>query len=319
MKEIQDKMLELLEAKGEVSAADFRAMMPGVPEQTVFSRIRALERHGLVYQSGRGKYQLGAKPAYHIEITPRMLELSKFMIEEFAGVNNCICGCDKDTIMLEVDKRELGGILTSLRSRYTNVYSFKEAIAARNTIMDAIIVKPLITDSPLLDNDGVSVPALEKKLVDLIADRDFFRLDDRTLQREFQRAFEVYPINRNRLLRYAGRRNVAGETTDMIDSLNQNRIKTIALIQKLLSQRPVERAWLFGSWSRQEERPDSDLDVLVDYDRNAKISLLDHAGYVVDMEEAIGRQVDLVENGCLLPFAERTANKDKYLIYARRA
>ena len=319
MKEIQDKMIALLEANGEVSAADFKAMMPGVPEQTVFSRIRALERRGLVYQSGRGKYQLGAKPAYHIEITPRMLELSNFMIREFAGVNNCICGCDKNVILLEVDKKEVGGILATLRARYTNVYSFKEAIAARDSLKHAIIVKPLITDAPLLDNDGVSIPALEKKLVDLIADRGFFRLDDRTLQREFQRAFEVYPINRNRILRYAGRRNVAGETSYMIDSLNQSRIKTIALIQKLLSQKPVERAWLFGSWSRQEERPDSDLDILVDYDRNAKISLLDHAGYVVDMEEAIGRQVDLVENGCLLPFAEKSANKDKYLIYARRA
>lgn len=312
-------MLELLEVKGEVSAADFKAMMPGVPEQTVFSRIRALERRGLVYQSGRGKYQLGAKPTYKIEITPKMLELSNLMVEEFVGVNSCICGYDKNVILLEVDKKEVGGILATLRARYTNVYSFKEAIAARDSLKDAIIVKPLITDSPLLDNDGVSVPALEKKLVDLIADRDFFRLDDRTLQREFQRAFEVYPINRNRILRYAGRRNVAGETASIIDSLNQDRIIMIATIQKLLSEIPIERAWLFGSWSRQEERPDSDVDLLVDFDKTAKISLLDHAGYMVDMEEVLGRQVDLVENGCLLPFAERTANKDKYLIYARRA
>lgn len=312
-------MLELLEAKGEVSAADFKAMMPGVPEQTVFSRIRALERRGLVYQSGRGKYQLGAKPAYRIEITPRMLELSNFMIREFAGVNNCICGCDKDTILLEVDKRELGGILASLRSRYTGVYSFKEAIAARDSLKDTIIVKPLITDAPLLDNDGVSVPALEKKLVDLIADRDFFRLDDRTLQREFQRAFEVYPINRNRILRYAGRRNVASLAQQFIDGIDGYRVEVFSKIQQTLASQPVLKAWIFGSWSRMEERPDSDVDILVDFDQDASVSLLDHAGYMIDLEKVLGKSVDLVENGSLLPFAERTANKDKYLIYTKKA
>ena len=319
MKEIQDKMIALLEANGEVSAADFKAMMPGVPEQTVFSRIRALERRGLVYQSGRGKYQLGAKPAYRIEITPRMLELSNFMIREFVGVNNCICGCDKDTILLEVDKRELGDILASLRSRYTGVYSFKEAIAARDSLKDAIIVKPLITDSPLLDNDGVSVPALEKKLVDLIADRDFFRLDDRTLQREFQRAFEVYPINRNRILRYAGRRNVASLAQQFMDGIDRHRVEVLSKIQQTLAGQPVLKAWLFGSWSRMEERPDSDVDILVDFDRAAKVSLLDHVGFQLELESKINKKVDYVTNGTLLPFAERTANIDKYLIYARTA
>ena len=312
-------MIALLEANGEVSAADFKAMMPGVPEQTVFSRIRALERRGLVYQSGRGKYQLGAKPAYRIEITPRMLELSNFMIREFVGVNNCICGCDKDTILLEVDKRELGDILASLRSRYTGVYSFKEAIAARDSLKDAIIVKPLITDSPLLDNDGVSVPALEKKLVDLIADRDFFRLDDRTLQREFQRAFEVYPINRNRILRYAGRRNVASLAQQFMDGIDRHRVEVLSKIQQTLAGQPVLKAWLFGSWSRMEERPDSDVDILVDFDRAAKVSLLDHVGFQLELESKINKKVDYVTNGTLLPFAERTANNDKYLIYARTA
>ena len=312
-------MLELLEANGEVSAADFKAMMPGVPEQTVFSRIRALERRGLIYQSGRGRYQLGAKPTYKIEITPKMLELSNLMVEEFVGVNSCICGYDKNVILLEVDKKEVGGILATLRARYTNVYSFKEVIAARDSLKDAIIVKPLITDSPLLDNDGVSVPALEKKLVDLIADRDFFRLDDRTLQREFQRAFEVYPINRNRILRYAGRRNVASLAQQFINGIDGYRVEVFSKIQQTLASQPVLKAWIFGSWSRMEERPDSDVDILVDFDRAAKVSLLDHVGFQLELESKINKKVDYVTNGTLLPFAERTANNDKYLIYARTA
>ena len=37
---------------------------------------------------------------------------------------------------------------------------------------------------------------------------------------------------------------------------------------------PVVRAWLFGSFARGEETPDSDVDILVEYDDNAHISLL---------------------------------------------
>ena len=69
-----------------------------------------------------------------------------------------------------------------------------------------------------------------------------------------------------------------------------------------------------------EERPDSDIDLLVEFDRNEKeISLLDHAGYMLDIADATGKEVDYVENGCLLPFAERTANNDKFIIYERSA
>ncbi len=39
----------------------------------------------------------------------------------------------------------------------------------------------------------------------------------------------------------------------------------------------------------------------------------------MDLEKLMNRPVDLVENGALLPFAERTANKDKKIIYERRS
>ena len=61
-----------------------------------------------------------------------------------------------------------------------------------------------------------------------------------------------------------------------------------------------------------EEQPDSDIDLLVRFDRkNAKIGLFKYASIIIDLENLLHRKVDLVEEGALLPFAERTANKDK--------
>lgn len=80
---------------------------------------------------------------------------------------------------------------------------------------------------------------------------------------------------------------------------------------------PVVKAWLFGSFARGEETPQSDVDILVEYDKNARISLLFISHMMGALEKVAGRRVDLIEEGCLLPFAEETANRDKILIYER--
>lgn len=91
----------------------------------------------------------------------------------------------------------------------------------------------------------------------------------------------------------------------------------IPLIQAVLSQQPVEKAWLFGSYSRGEETPQSDVDILVQYDSNARITLFTISRIMTRLSEAIGKKVDLVEDGCLLPFAQESAERDKILIYER--
>ena len=80
---------------------------------------------------------------------------------------------------------------------------------------------------------------------------------------------------------------------------------------------PVVRAWIFGSFARGEETPLSDVDLLVQYDDKARISLLKHCAIMNDLEELLDRKVDLVEDGELLPFAVESANHDKKLIYER--
>lgn len=88
-------------------------------------------------------------------------------------------------------------------------------------------------------------------------------------------------------------------------------------LQACLATLPVEKAWLFGSYSRGEERPDSDIDLLVRFDEEARISLFKYASIILTLEAAMGKGVDLVQEGTLLPFAAKTAEKDKILIYER--
>ena len=93
----------------------------------------------------------------------------------------------------------------------------------------------------------------------------------------------------------------------------------VQTIQAYFATQPVLRAWLFGSYARGEQTPDSDVDILVVFDQEngKRVSLLKHIGIALGLEDLIGKKVDLITEGTLLPFAQETAEKDKVLIYER--
>ena len=91
----------------------------------------------------------------------------------------------------------------------------------------------------------------------------------------------------------------------------------ISAIQQYFATQLVTKAWLFGSFSRGEETPESNVDILVNYDRSQPIGLFKIAGMTVDLEDILGRKVDLVEEKMLFPWVTDSVNNDKKLIYAR--
>jgi len=57
---------------------------------------------------------------------------------------------------------------------------------------------------------------------------------------------------------------------------------------------------VFGSWARGEQRPDSDVDILVRLDPGR--SLLDIIAIKQDLEELLGRSVDVVTETGVSPY-----------------
>ena len=72
-------------------------------------------------------------------------------------------------------------------------------------------------------------------------------------------------------------------------------------IVRYFATQPIVKAWVFGSYARGEAHSGSDIDILVVFDKEAKVSF----------------DMDLITEGTLLSFAERTADNDKILIYER--
>ena len=90
--------------------------------------------------------------------------------------------------------------------------------------------------------------------------------------------------------------------------------KDIEIIRNYFADKPVLKAYLFGSYSRNEADNDSDIDILVDLDYSKHIGL----GFVqmkLDLEQRLQKPVDLVSSQGVTDRILPYINKDKQLIY----
>lgn len=86
--------------------------------------------------------------------------------------------------------------------------------------------------------------------------------------------------------------------------MNLEKIKNKVI--PIFNQYGVNKAAFFGSSVRSENTDESDIDILVELPEEA--SLLDLAGLKIDLEERLGRKVDVITYGSLHPLL-----KDKIL------
>ena len=70
-------------------------------------------------------------------------------------------------------------------------------------------------------------------------------------------------------------------------------------ILRIANEHGARNVRIFGSVARGEARPDSDVDFLVEFEPGR--SLLDHAALLLDLQELLGRPVDVTTDRALRP------------------
>jgi predicted nucleotidyltransferase/DNA-binding XRE family transcriptional regulator len=73
----------------------------------------------------------------------------------------------------------------------------------------------------------------------------------------------------------------------------------------------VKHISLFGSTARGTQRPDSDIDLLLDLDQQRKIDLLDYAGIVAEIQKMVPQHVDVALRNTLRARVTRNAGRDE--------
>lgn len=93
----------------------------------------------------------------------------------------------------------------------------------------------------------------------------------------------------------------------------QAKQKLYSDIVEFLRSNGATKVAVFGSYVRDEETPNSDIDVLVDF--NNGIGLLDLIRIERELGEHIGKKVDLVMDGTFNPIVQKYVDKDLYILY----
>ena len=89
-----------------------------------------------------------------------------------------------------------------------------------------------------------------------------------------------------------------------------------AEIAEICRRHQVRELSLFGSAVRGEMRPDSDIDLLIDYFPSARPSLFDLIGITEELSNLLGRKVDLGVKRALKPRYKDNILAEAQVIYA---
>lgn len=86
------------------------------------------------------------------------------------------------------------------------------------------------------------------------------------------------------------------------------------IIVRILKKNNVTEAGIFGSYSRGEQKKNSDIDIVVNI-RDKNMSLLGFIGLKLKLEDSLGKKVDLVEYSALKPLIKsRILNEEVKII-----
>jgi len=87
-------------------------------------------------------------------------------------------------------------------------------------------------------------------------------------------------------------------------------------IKNYFKDKPVKKAYLFGSYSRNSADEDSDLDILVELDYSQHIGLK-FVKMQLDLQEILQTKVDLLSEKAISKYIRPYIDNEKELIYEK--
>lgn len=175
--------------------------------------------------------------------------------------------------------------------------------------------------SSMLDLDVAIISKLErgerafnKKLI--IAFSTLYQLDIKQLLAIFYADKLLKDIDDDEIVLDVIR--LAEESVQYRTNKKESNAKLFSQIKRFFDvDKRVKRAWLFGSVSRGEATNDSDIDIMIEFNKRKKYSMFDLIDIAHTLEKKIKRKVDLSEKGTLYDFAKKDAEKDLIQIYGK--
>lgn len=220
---VADQIIEYAEQHELFGVDEIIAEYDGINRTTLLCMLSRLVREGELVRKTRGVYaRRTPSSSFQVVLKEQERAICSLIRKSLPLISYCIYNGEtlaplqhhvfqNNATYIEVERDAVETVFHICKDSGFESYKSPSKEMTKDYIdlgKPVVIVKPLVTESPLTQNDGVMVPTLEKLLVDLCKDEDFFFLQGVEETYILENARSLYDINESRLKRYAKRRNM---------------------------------------------------------------------------------------------------------------
>lgn len=200
-----------------------QSFFPGLKEATFRWRVYELKKTNIIVSVTRDIFKLSDnKTIFEPGINYKHHKISNLLQKNFNSISYCIWSSSllnefsrhqaaNEIIFVEVEKDLVNSVFNLLLDNdFENVYIEPDKFVTETYVSEnqtSIIVKSMITKSPIQSVKNVKVPKLEKILVDLYSDNKYLDAYKGYEQKIiFENAYAKYQLNLSNLINYSRRR-----------------------------------------------------------------------------------------------------------------
>jgi hypothetical protein len=203
---------------------------PSIVKTTVNWRIYALEKAGVIQRVGRGIYRLGKSNPFQAELSPQIKKIARSIKKEFPYTNFCVWELAEinffshnlinfNLLFVDVEREAIDAVCYKLKEKQNNVINMRKTYEDISELAGSVCVRSLVSHAPIHTQEQISVATLEKILVDLATDKEFFPFQGNEIFSIYRNAFEKYTINESSMLRYAARKEKRNNIVKIINTI----------------------------------------------------------------------------------------------------
>lgn len=204
---------------------------PDWADNTINMYLSKLKKEGVINSPSRGIYEMDSHTPFQPNISIRLKRMFKKVKREFPYISFCIWDTRwlnelmrhqpfKHYVVLEVEKDASESVFSFLSENHKNVFfNPDEEIFDRyiHKQDEVLIVKSMVSEAPLTEQEKIVIPALEKLLVDMLIDTELFSAQQNEKEFMMRTVTEKYTVNELKMRRYAVRRNREREMNELLN------------------------------------------------------------------------------------------------------
>lgn len=218
----------------------YRRFDPELNDRTFGWRVFDLKKKNIIKSVGRGIYSISYKPSFNPEINQKLKRLYTILINSYKNFGKewetrqwiCIWNINwlnefmihqifASFYIIEVEPQNAENVFFKLKDEdIKNVYYRPDKEAINKYVLtenDSIVVKNLFSRSPVQKQKKIRIPTIEKILVDLYSEPEFYyAFQGNELVEIYRNVIRKYNVNFAKLFNYARRRRRENEIKEFM-------------------------------------------------------------------------------------------------------